>query len=209
MYVRHQRELATPKHYVYSLRMHTINRRAMLSALGVTAITPITGAIRGSDDSKPTLAPALVPPGGNRYAYAVDFAGKAAPCKVTSKDSGGAFSAFENVTPPKQGPPLHLRHREDEWFYVASSRFIFEIDGKRTEFGVGGSVFAPRGIPHRWANSGTDTGVLVVMLAPGGFEAFFDDVTQAVAKMGHVPHDELKEIYARHGVDLLGPKIFE
>lgn len=189
--------------------MQTIHRRALLSALGVTAVTPLFEYASRADESKPTLAPAIVPPGGNRYAYAVDFARKAAPCKVTNEDSGGSFSAFENVTPPKQGPPLHLHHREDEWFYVASSKFIFEIDGNRTELGQGGSVFAPRGLSHRWANSGTDTGVLVVMLTPGGFETFFDDVTQAIAKMGQVPHDELRAIYARHGVDLLGPKIFE
>lgn len=162
-----------------------------------------------ADDRKPTLAAAIVPPGGNRYAYAEEFAKKAAPCKVTNVDSGGLFSAFENVTPPEQGPPLHLHHREDEWFYVASGKFIFEIDGNRTEFGEGGSVFAPRGTAHRWAHSGADTAVLVVVLTPGGFEAFFDDVTQAIAKMGTVPHDELRAIYGRHGVDLLGPKIFE
>lgn len=189
--------------------MQTIKRRAILSALGATALTPLGSVISRAEDPKPSLAPALVPPGGNRYAYAVDLAAKSAPCKVTSEDSGGAFSAFENVTPPKEGPPLHRHHREDEWFYVVSSKFVFEIDGKRTEFSPGGSVFGPRGIPHRWANTGPETGVLIVMLAPGGFETFFNDVTQAIVKMGHVPHDDLKAIYASHGVDLLGPKIFE
>jgi len=93
---------------------------------------------------------------------------------------------------------------------VVTGKFIFEIDGKRTEeFGQGGSVFGPRGISHRWANSGSENAVLLVLTAPGGFESFFDEVTQATAKKGPIPHDELKAIYARHGVDLLGPKIFE
>lgn len=189
--------------------MMNIDRRAMLSALGVATMTPLFRRQPGADDPKPALAPALVAPGGNRYKYAVELASKAAPCKVTTADSGGAFCAFENVTPPKQGPPLHLHHREDEWFYVATGQFIFEIDGKRTEFGQGGSVFAPRGLSHRWANTGTENAVLIVTLIPGGFETFFDDVTQAVARMEHVPYEDLKSIYARHGMDLLGPKIFE
>jgi mannose-6-phosphate isomerase-like protein (cupin superfamily) len=189
--------------------MNMIDRRALLSALGVSAITTLFPRVTEADVSNASLPPVLVPPGGNRFSYKVDLAAKSAPCKLTTVDSGGAFSAFENVTPPKEGPPLHRHHREDEWFYVASGRFIFEIDGKRTEFGQGGSVFAPRGVTHRWANSGTDIAVMVLVLAPGGFETFFDDVTQAIVKMGHVPHDELKAIYARHGVDLLGPKIYE
>jgi hypothetical protein len=47
------------------------------------------------------------------------------------------------------------------------------------------------------------------LTAPGGLETFFDEVTKARAKLGHIPHDKLKAIYARHGVDLLGPGIFE
>ena len=53
-----------------------------------------------ADDSKPAVAPALVAPGGNRYKYAVEFASKAAPCKVTTADS-----ACIGVTWP-QGPEL-------------------------------------------------------------------------------------------------------
>ena len=189
--------------------MTMIDRRAMLTTIGIAAMAPLYPSRAIAEEPKSTMAAALVPPGGNRYKYATDFAAKAAPCKVTSADSGGAFCSFENVTPPKQGPPLHLHHREDEWFYVATGQFIFEVDGKRTEFGQGGSVYAPRGLSHRWANSGPDTAVLVVTLVPGGFETFFDDVTQAMAKWGKVPHEELKSIYARHGIDLLGPKIFE
>ena len=177
--------------------------------LGIASVTPLFRGQAATDNSIPALAPALVAPGGNRYKYAVEVASKVAPCKVTTRDSGGAFCAFENVTPPKQGPPLHLHHREDEWFYVATGQFIFEIDGKRTEFGQGGSVFAPRGLSHRWANSGTENAVLIVTLVPGGFETFFDDVTQARAKLGQIAYEELKRIYARHGMDLLGPKIFE
>jgi mannose-6-phosphate isomerase-like protein (cupin superfamily) len=181
--------------------METIDRRTLLSAFGVAALTPLFG--KSSNESKPTLAPVILPPGGNHYAYATDLAAKVAPCKVSSADSGGAFSALENITPPKQGPPLHLHHREDEWFYVATGKFVFEIDGERTEeFGPGGSVY-------RWANSGTENAILVVLTVPGGFEAFFDEVVQANVKLGHVSPNELKAIYARHGMDLLGPKMFE
>jgi quercetin dioxygenase-like cupin family protein len=106
------------------------------------------------------------------------------------------------------GPPLHLHHREDEWFYVARGRFVFEIDGKRTELGQGGSVLAPRGLSHCWANIGTEDAVMLLTLVPGGFETFFDEMSKAVAKGGPLPLDEIKAIYARHSMDWLGPRMF-
>ena len=144
--------------------METVDRRALLSALGVIAVTPLFS--KTEDDVKPTLAPVILPPGGNHYPYAIDIAQKFAPCKVSSADSGGAFSAFENITPPKQGPPLHLHHREDEWFYVRRANLSLKLTVSYEEFGPGGSVFGPRGISHRWANSGTENAVLVVLTAP-------------------------------------------
>lgn len=189
--------------------MRDINRRSLLSMLGVAAITPLTRAEATAPDQPKGSTTAIVEPGGNRYAYAEKATAKNAPCKVTSADSGGAFSAFENVMPPKQGPPLHLHHRDDEWFYVATGRFVFEIDGKRTEFGKGGSVFAPRGLSHRWANIGSEDAILLVTVFPGGFERFFDDISHAnAAKGGDMSFDEAKAIYARYGMDLLGPRIF-
>jgi mannose-6-phosphate isomerase-like protein (cupin superfamily) len=185
-----------------------MNRRSLISSLGMTAVVPLTGFLRGEVPPVATSTTAIVAPGGNRYAYAVESATHMAPCKVTNADSGGAFSAFENVVPPKMGPPLHLHHREDEWFYVARGRFVFEIDGKRTELGQGGSVLAPRGLSHCWANIGTEDAVMLLTLVPGGFETFFDEMSKAVAKGGPLPLDEIKAIYARHSMDWLGPRMF-
>jgi mannose-6-phosphate isomerase-like protein (cupin superfamily) len=189
-------------------KMRSMNRRDLMANIGMTAVVPLSGFLRGEVQPTGASTTAIVPPGGNRYAYAVESATHSVPCKVTSADSGGAFSAFENVVPPKMGPPLHLHHREDEWFYVASGRFLFEIDGKRTEFGQGGSVFAPRGLSHRWANIDTQNAVMLVTLIPGGFETFFDEMSQAAAKGGKLAPEEVKAIYARHQMDWLGPRIF-
>ena len=188
--------------------INRLGRRAFISALGINAFGPLTRALPNAAKPTSPSSTAIVPPGGNRFPYVADYAIRATPCNVTNVDSGGAFSAFENITPAKQGPPLHLHRREDEWFYVVSGRFLFEIDGKRTEFGEGGSVFAPRDLPHRWANTSPETAVLLVTLFPGGFEKFFDEISQAMAKGLSLSLDEVKAIYARHEMDLLGPPIF-
>ena len=38
--------------------------------------------------------------------------------KVTSDQTGGAYSLFEVASQPGAGPPPHVQHREDEAFYV-------------------------------------------------------------------------------------------
>lgn len=87
--------------YIGYVAMETIDRRTLLSAFGVIALTPLFA--KPGDELEPKLAPVILPPGGNHYAYATGVAAKVAPCKVSSADSRGAFSAFENITPPKQG----------------------------------------------------------------------------------------------------------
>ncbi len=43
--------------------------------------------------------------------------------KVTSHQTGGAYSLFEVVPRPGDGPPPHVQHREDEAFYVLEGEY--------------------------------------------------------------------------------------
>ncbi|MEG9436361.1 cupin domain-containing protein [Edaphobacter sp. HDX4] len=105
-------------------------------------------------------------PGENRFDYAVAELKKSAGCKVTKEDSLGACSIFELVNPPKGGPPRHIHHREDEWYYVLSSEFLFEVGNVKYTLPVGGSICAPRDIPHVLANVGTTEGRIILMCIP-------------------------------------------
>src|SRR5580704_19020345 len=65
----------------------------------------------------------------------VDRWGKRIDCsvspfvKVSSQDTGGAWSIFEGAIAPGFGPPLHLHYHQEEWFQVQEGEFIFEADG--------------------------------------------------------------------------------
>ncbi len=189
-------------------RMQDMDRREMIYGIGGGLLSSVVSRGQSVAEVPGVSSTAVVPPGGNRYAYGSPIAAHLTPCKITSTDSHGTVSAFENLTAPRKGPPLHRHHREDEWFYVVTGRFLFEIDGQRTEFERGGSVFAPRESTHRWANTGTEDAILLVTLFPGGFEAFFDEMATALAKKGGLSGEERKAIYARHSMDLLGPPLF-
>ena len=170
---------------------------------GVSCITPLLAA-----EEPMARTTAIARPGENRCAYSTDLAARVNPCKVTNEDSAGGFSIFESVIPSHSGPPLHLHHREDEWFYVLAGDFVFEVDGKQTPLPAGGSILAPRRLSHRWANTSEDEGRVIIMLQPGGFEGFFDELFKVIAKSPLVDRAELGGLFAKYDMELLGPAIY-
>lgn len=122
--------------------------------------------------------------------------------KVTARQTGGAYSIFETVTPPGGGPPPHVHQHEDETFYVLEGEFHFQVGGKSIVAQAGTTVVAPRGISHTFRNSGSTPGKLLVMISPGGFERFIEDLSQLPANS---PPDmaKLAAIGQKHGVKFL------
>src|SRR5205085_4580681 len=54
--------------------------------------------------------------GANQIAY-----------KVSSRDTNGGLFLFEQVSLRKGGPPRHLHHGQEEWFYVMEGEYVFEV----------------------------------------------------------------------------------
>lgn len=93
--------------------------------------------------------------------------------RIMAANTGGALGMFEADVAPGAGPPLHVHDREDEFFRVLSGRFGFWCAGDYVELTAGGCITLPRKIPHRFENVGETDGRLMVVVTPGGFEAFF------------------------------------
>src|SRR4029077_5158745 len=72
--------------------------------------------------------------GANRIAY-----------KVSGQDTKGGFFIFEQVSLRKGGPPRHLHHRQEEWFYVMEGEYVFEGGQERMRVRAGDSHPAARG----------------------------------------------------------------
>lgn len=99
--------------------------------------------------------------------------------RMCAAETGNTFGLVEVDVPAGEGPPLHLHEREDEFFRVLSGRFLFVCGDSRTELTEGGCVLVPRGVPHRFQNTGDTVGRLMAIFTPGGFEGFFAAVEQA------------------------------
>ena len=127
---------------------------------------------------------------------------------ATGEQTGGAFSLFDNYTPPGAGIPPHFHTREDEAFWVIEGTFRFWVDGEDVDLGPGGFVFLPRNTPHGFTNIGDETGRMLIQTTPGGFDIFFSEVGEPIVE-GEEPGppdiERVIAISARHGIEFLPP----
>jgi quercetin dioxygenase-like cupin family protein len=122
--------------------------------------------------------------------------------KTCSRDSEGLF-VVESTFHAKGGPPRHLHHDQDEWFYVVEGDFLFQVGQDRWKLQAGDSLLAPRRVPHVWAFVGAGRGRLVIAFTPAGkMEAFFREGTKADAMPPLDP-----ALWHAHGMELLGPPL--
>jgi quercetin 2,3-dioxygenase len=102
----------------------------------------------------------------------------------------------------KGGPPRHLHHGQDEWFYVVRGDFVMEIGSDRFRLSAGDSSLGPREIPHAYAYVGNGPGQLLVAYTPANrIEEFFRGRTEGAQ------YSTDAERYRAFGLELLGPPI--
>ena len=78
---------------------------------------------------------------------------------------------IETLAPQGAGSPLHVHHREDEWFYVTEGELTFWVGGEVIDAPAGSFVYGPRGVPHTFMVSSPEARFLLVT-EPAGFESF-------------------------------------
>jgi quercetin dioxygenase-like cupin family protein len=92
---------------------------------------------------------------------------------LRSEESDGAVSAIEVASPPGfKGPPLH-RHAFDEAFYVLEGELTFQLRDELFTRQVGELAFAPRDVPHTYANRSDAPARALTICTPAGFERYF------------------------------------
>lgn len=127
---------------------------------------------------------------------------------VTGDQSGGAFSLFDNLTPPGAGIPPHVHTHEDEAFWLLEGELRFMVDGETVDLGPGGFVMVPRGVAHGFENVGTETARMLIQTTPGGFDQFFSEVGEPIVE-GEEPGppdvERVIAISAQYGIEFLPP----
>jgi quercetin dioxygenase-like cupin family protein len=105
--------------------------------------------------------------------------------KVTSSETGDAFSVAELTSPPGGGPPLHT-HPAAEAFIILEGAFEFSGLEDGTPYAIratpGDIVYIPGGAPHTYKAVSMSPARAVGVLAPGGeMERFFAEAGTLVS----------------------------
>jgi quercetin dioxygenase-like cupin family protein len=123
--------------------------------------------------------------------------------KVSSAQTGGAYSLFEVAVGPRGYSQPHIQHREDECFYVLEGEFEFLIEGARIETAPGSLVYVPKGDLHGFENVGETVGRMLVSQTPGGaYEGFVEEVGEPAT--GEVVPPAVEEVIDAERLIIIG-----
>lgn len=126
-------------------------------------------------------------------------------CQTRARNTHGSLTVLELVISPKNGPALHVHHREDEVWYVLEGDFRFKAGSEMFWVSEGGLAFGPRGTPHAFQNVGEAPGRLLVITAPSGAERLFEDFAELLP--GPVSPDMLATVARANWVEFVGPQL--
>ena len=161
------------------------------------------------EGNRPETGVAHIRPGEGRRTLWV--MGEMVTCKIPSDQTSGAYSLFEITTLPGEGPPPHVQHWEDEYFYVLEGEYEFLDGGRSIRVGVGSLIYVPRGNLHTHKNVGEGPGRMLVSQTPGGaHERYFEELAENPA----APFDSedspdvetVSTIATRYGIEILSPR---
>lgn len=125
---------------------------------------------------------------------------------LSTADSNSAMCIVDSTSPPDSGPPRHIHHNEDETFVILTGSCRIWIEGKEQVAQAGESVFIQRGKEHTFKVTGNEPCRHLVILTPGGFEGFFEDMAAGLFK---IPDDmpSIEESASRHNMSFTGPPL--
>lgn len=120
--------------------------------------------------------------------------------------TGGSISVVDSLSPVGSGPPRHVHETEDETFVMLTGKCLFWLEGETFEKQAGEAVFVPRGSEHTFQIVGDAPSRHLVILTPGGFEAFFTEMADAKYE---IPADmaAIEDAAKRYNLRFTGPPL--
>ena len=130
--------------------------------------------------------------------------------RLDGEHSDGTLDLVESVGRRGEMPPLHVHHREDEYFVLLEGVLTVYIPGEERRLGAGEAAFAPKGVPHTYRIESEEARWLAIS-SPSGFASFVAAVAEPAESEMLPPADapvglaQLETAAAAHGIELLGP----
>lgn len=158
------------------------------------------------DNGKRTLKAVKVGAGQDRFGAALQIAEWRFDCKISGKDTAGAYCVFDTIRTAKGGPPLHVHHDQDEWFFVRDGEYVFKVGDETFYLKAGDSLLGPRKVPHAFASLTEKSAMMILFQPAGDMEQLFFDVSQLAKSRQPTPED-WRTLGSWRGVDIIGPPL--
>jgi mannose-6-phosphate isomerase-like protein (cupin superfamily) len=121
---------------------------------------------------------------------------------IDGDETDQGLSLVEHPMSPRAlAAPLHRHNREDEYSYVLEGRMGALLGDEVLEAGPGDLVFKPHDQWHTFWNAGDEPCRILEIIAPAGFERFFEELSDMGGAMQADPHD-LAALAARYELDM-------
>ena len=121
---------------------------------------------------------------------------------IDGENAGGDFSLVEHPMSPRAlAAPLHRHTREDEYSFVLEGRMGGLLGDDVVEAGPGDLVFKPRNEWHTFWNAGDEPCRILEIIAPAGFEHFFEELVDLGGVLQAAPED-VAALSDRYGLEM-------
>lgn len=121
---------------------------------------------------------------------------------IDGEETDRGFSLVEHPMSPRAlAAPLHRHNREDEYTYVLEGKVGALLGDEVLVAEPGDLVFKPRNEWHTFWNAGDTPARILEIIAPAGFERFFEELVD----MGGVANAEpqvLAELCQRYALEM-------
>lgn len=177
-----------------------LKRRSFLTAL----VAGLSGASLPEHAFADSARPGVkVIAGEDRFGKSRAIGHNVTTFKVAAADTEDALFMMEQESKEVGGPWLHLHHEQDEFWFVISGEYVFQVGAERYHLEPGDCLLGPRGVPHAYAFVGSSAGgrVLIGFTPAGRIEEYFE----LPRKPGAYVADAA--LYHAYGMELLGPPL--
>lgn len=111
----------------------------------------------------------------------IEFPGHITRVMVGQGDTPSQVSLLELTVPARSvGAPPHTHADEDEYFIVLEGNVVFLNEDEQVAAPPGTIAALPRGHMHAFWNPTDEPASLLLAIAPGQFETFFDEVVMKI-----------------------------
>ena len=140
---------------------------------------------------------------GPEEGQSIQIGGFGTRYKVLSSGTAGSAAVIEHtLAPGSLAAPLHRHRNEDEISYVLEGEITVQQGEEIVSAGPGAYVFKPRGVFHTFWNAGAETARLIEIIAPGGFERYFEELQRLIPTDQPPDIGAIIALAARYGLEL-------